>query len=300
MPFVKLPSGLDLYVEEHGRGDALLLVMGTGADHRFWSAQVPAYEKRFRTIVYDARGVGKSSVPPDPSSCSMAAMADDAAELLTALGIERAHVSGLSLGSTVAQEMMIRHPDRVLSAQLHGTWGRSDEWFVRMIETLEEPVKHRDLGAFIRYALMWITSPSFLADNKQMVGAMEAAFLSEPPHPLGILGHIRADKTHDALDRLGAIRCPVLVTSGEMDVQVPPRYGREVAKRIPKAKFHLFRGPHASHLACVEMAEEFNRVTLRWLQSLGRSRPRAGTSSKRSRPRTPRASRPRRARGGRG
>ena len=83
-----------------------------------------------------------------------------------------------------------------------------------------------------------------------------------------MLGHIHADKTHDALDRLGSISCPVLVTAGEMDVQVPPRYGKAVADHIPGARYHLFEGPHASHLACVEMAEEFNRLTLDWLASL--------------------------------
>jgi pimeloyl-ACP methyl ester carboxylesterase len=269
MPIAKLENGLELRYEEQGRGDPLLLVMGTGADRRFWAAQVPAYAERYRTIVYDSRGVGGSTVPPDPLTCSMAAMADDAAQLLDFLDIESAHVSGLSLGSTVAQEMAIRHPGKVRTAQLHGTWGKSDEWFIRMIETLEEPVKHRDMKAFIRYALMWITSPTFLAESRDAVRGMEEAFLAEPPDPKGVLGHIHADKTHDALDRLGRIRCPVLVTAGEMDVQVPPRYGREVAGRIPGARFHLFEGPHASHLACVEMADEFNRVTLDWLGESG-------------------------------
>jgi pimeloyl-ACP methyl ester carboxylesterase len=134
-----------------------------------------------------------------------------------------------------------------------------------MIETLEEPVKHGDMAAFIRYALMWITSPTFLEEHREAVAGMEEAFLAEPPDPRGVLGHIHADKTHDALARLSSIRCPVLVTAGEQDVQVPPRYGRAVADAIPGARFHLFTGPHASHLACVEMAEEFNRVTLDWL-----------------------------------
>ena len=135
-----------------------------------------------------------------------------------------------------------------------------------------DAVKAGDLAAFIRYALMWITSPTFLATQPETVAGMEAAFLAEPPAPAGVLGHIHADKTHDALERLDAIGCPVLVTAGERDVQVPPRYGSEVAARIPGADYHLFTGPHASHLACVEMADEFNRVTLDWLgrQALGR------------------------------
>jgi pimeloyl-ACP methyl ester carboxylesterase len=266
MPQVQLHSGLDLYVEEHGRGEPLLLIMGTGADHRFWAAQVPAYAERYRTIIYDARGVGRSTVPEDPTTCSMAAMADDAAQLLDALDIESAHVSGLSLGSTVAQELALCHPDRVRTAQLHGTWGRSDEWFVRMIETLEEPLRRGDLAAFIRYALMWVASPTFLEEQPEAVREMEQSVLAEPSDPRGILGHIHADKHHDALDRLGEIRCPTLVTAGEMDVQVPPRYGIEVANAIPGATFHLFEGPHSSHIACVEMAEEFNRATLGWLE----------------------------------
>jgi pimeloyl-ACP methyl ester carboxylesterase len=265
MPITRLESGLEINYEEQGEGEALLLIMGTGADRRFWAGQVPDYALGYRTIVYDSRGVGRSTVPEDPTSCSMAALADDAAQLLDALGVEAAHISGLSLGSTVAQELCLRHPARVLTAQLHNTWGRSDEWFIRMIETLEEPVKHGDLKAFIRYALMWITSPSFLADHPEAVQAMEEAFLLEPPDPRGVLGHIHADKTHDALDRLPGIACPTLVTAGEMDIQVPVRYGREVAARIPGAQLHIFEGPNSSHLACVEMAEEFNRVTLNWL-----------------------------------
>ena len=267
MPVATLPTGLELYYEEHGAGDPLLLIMGTGADRRFWAAQVPAYAEHYRTLVYDARGVGKSTVPEEPETCSMAVMADDAAGLLDALGIDKAHVSGLSLGSTVAQEMALRHPSRVKSAQLHGTWGRSDEWFIRMIETLEEPLKHGDMEAFIRYALMWITSPTFLEEQKDVVRQMEADFLEEPPHPRGVLGHIHADKTHDALDRLGRIACRTLVTAGAMDVQVPALYGRAVAAAIPCASFQLFEGPHDIHLACLEMADEFNRVTLEFLSN---------------------------------
>jgi len=267
MPTASLPSGLEIHYDEQGAGEPLLLIMGTGADHRFWMHQVPVYAEHYRTIVYDSRGVGRSTAPEDPRTCSMAAMADDAAQLLDCLDIDTAHISGLSLGSTVGQELALRHPAKVRTLQLHGTWGRSDEWFIRMIETLEEPLKHGDMQAFIRYAMMWITSPAFLEQQKDAVAQMEEAFLAEPPAVRGVIGHIHADKTHDALDRLGDIACPTLVTAGEMDVQVPPRYGREVAERIDGARFHLFEGPHASHLACAEMAEEFNRVTLDWLRS---------------------------------
>lgn len=266
MPKIQIATGLEMFYDEHGEGEPLLLIMGTGADHRFWASQIPAYEKQYRTIVYDSRGVGQTTVPDDPETCTMALMADDAAALLDALDIESAHVSGLSLGSTVLQELCLRHPTRVRTAQMHGAWAKSDEWFIRMIETLEFPVKHGDLATFIRYALMWITSPTFLATQPEAVAGMEQAFLDEAPAAAGVLGHIHADKKHDALDRLNRIKCPVLVASGAMDVQVPPRYGIEVANAIPGATFHLFEGPQSSHLTCLEMADEFNEFTLNWLK----------------------------------
>lgn len=268
MRSVTLESGLRLHVEEHGAGAPLLLVMGTGADHTFWGAQIPAFARSYRVIAYDARGTGRSGTVEPPESCTMAAMADDAAGLLAALDCPPAHVCGLSLGSTVAQELALRHPARVRSLLLHGTWGRSDDWFRRMIETLAYPIRTADdRAAFIRTALMWITSQSFLGDAAAPARALERAFL-ESPHPptrAGLLGHCHADVTHDALDRLSSIRVPTLVTCGEQDIQVPERYGRAVAAAIPGARFHLFRGPSASHLACLEMADEFNRVCLEFL-----------------------------------
>ena len=90
---------------------------------------------------------------------------------------------------------------------------------------------------------------------------------SRSSDPRGVLGHIHADKHHDTRERLHGIHCPVLVTAGERDVQVPPRYGRQVAERIHGAQYHLFLGMQASHLACAEMPEEFNRFTLEWLRA---------------------------------
>ena len=118
---------------------------------------------------------------------------------------------------------------------------------------------------------MWILSPTFLAESTEVIQDMEEGYVANPDAPSreGLLGHFHADRTHDALDRLAEIAVPTLVTAGEQDVQVPPRYGRQVAERIPGARFHLFTGPRASHLACLEMAEEFNRVGLEFLHGLG-------------------------------
>ena len=273
MPFTDLPTGIEVYYEIEGAGDPLLLIMGTGADHTTWAAQVEAYRDRYTVITYDARGTGQSTHPEDASDYSMRILADDAAALLDRLGVERAHVSGLSLGSATAQELAINHPAKVATLQLHCTWGRSDEWFIRMIDTNETYILHDNPAGYIRTALLWVASPTFINDQPDDVEAFERGFILENPHPpskAGLLGHFHADKTHDALDRLGAVEMPTLITSGEVDWQVPTRYGLEVQDAIPGSTMHVFRGPHSSHIAFHEMVDEWNAFTLGWLDRQSR------------------------------
>ena len=154
-----------MYYEVEGTGDPLLLIMGTAADHSTWAGQVAAYRDDYKVITYDARGTGQTTRPSDPTTYSMRVLGDDAAALLDHLGIERAHVSGLSLGSATAQELTINHPSKVASVQLHCTWGYSDEWFIRMIDTNELPVLHEDYPMYIRTALLWVASPHFINER---------------------------------------------------------------------------------------------------------------------------------------
>ena len=257
-----------MYYEVEGSGDPLVLIMGTNADHTTWAAQVESYRDSYQVITYDARGTGQSTHPEPLEDYSMKILADDAAALLDEIGVSSAHVSGLSLGSATAQELAINHPGKVETLQLHCTWGRSDEWFIRMIDTNEFCIAHDDPEMYIRTALLWVASPTFINDRPDDVVAFERGFLLENPHPPskeGMLGHFHADKTHDTLDRLGQIRVPTLITSGEVDWQVPTRYGLEVQERIPGSTMHVFKGPHSSHIAFHEMAEEWNSFTKAWL-----------------------------------
>lgn len=264
MPRVKVKTGVSLYYEVHGEGEPLLLILGTGASHKFWSAQLPAYSREFETIIYDARGMGQADAPPPPYTMRM--LAEDAVSLLDELGVARAHISGISLGSATAQEIAINYPERVISLQLHSTWGRSDEWFKRMIDTLQLALEKGGLRGFARTALMWVMSPRALEERKEMIADLERALAEEyPPKVAGLLGQFDADRTHDASARLHMIKAPTLITCGEMDWQVPIRYGQEVHERIPGASIHIFRGPYSSHSALFEMAEVFNAFTLAFL-----------------------------------
>lgn len=266
MPIVKLPNGIEQYYEVTGPAGAehAMLLMGTGSDHTMWAAQAEAYSREYRLITIDSRGTGRSTRPADPTVTTPFTMAEDAKLLLDHLGVGRVHLGGLSLGSAIAQEFAIAWPDRLHSLALHCTWGRSDEWFCRMIDTLEYPARLGDMETYLRFALMWVVSPEFLETRPADVAAIERGF-RENPFPAsgpGVMNHTHADKAHDAMSRLHLITARTLVTAGEVDAIVPPRYGEEVARRIPNAEYLLFRGPYSSHIACIEMAAEWNEKTL--------------------------------------
>jgi 3-oxoadipate enol-lactonase len=113
-------NGQMLYWESHGEGSPLVLVMGIGYDATLWGLyQVPFFSDYFQTIVFDNRDVGRSSQATE--AYTIADMADDVAGLLDGLGIERAHILGLSMGGMIGQEFAIRHPERLNKLVLTGT-----------------------------------------------------------------------------------------------------------------------------------------------------------------------------------
>src|SRR4051812_26500107 len=100
-----------LYYERRGSGEPMLLITGFTISSAIFEPIVGLYEDRLDCITYDHRGSGRSSAPPTPTS--MPELAGDAVRVLDELGLESAHVYGLSMGGMVAQEMAIRFPDRV-------------------------------------------------------------------------------------------------------------------------------------------------------------------------------------------
>src|ERR1700751_416956 len=112
MAFVE-NQGARIYWDEQGQGEPVLLIMGLGYPSAMWYRTRPALAARYRTIAMDNRGVGRSDTPPGPYSIRL--MAWDAAAVLNAAGIERAHVFGVSMGGMIAQEFVLQYPRRVLS-----------------------------------------------------------------------------------------------------------------------------------------------------------------------------------------
>ena len=269
---------LEMYYEQHGSGDPLLLVMGLAADSTAWMFQVPDFARHYRTIVFDNRGVGRSSKPAGPYTIHQ--MADDAAGLLDALDVARAHVVGVSMGGMIAQELALRHPKRVRSLVLGCTYPEPDDDAERARQFSVQQLGGRitaageteidistvDPLAFFQTLIPRVFNQSFIDTELPKLlqifgGALQWGFSME-----AILGQVEAVMGHKATDRLHQIASPTLVITGDADLLVSPANSDVLARNIPGAK--LVKVPGGSHGFNFETPDVFNRAVLDFLASV--------------------------------
>ena len=246
-----------LWVDVRGTGPAVLLLAGLGDPAEAWEFQLNAFSGERTVIAFDNRGVGRSALPVD--GVSIASMADDAARVLERLGFESADVIGFSGGGVLAQELALRHTERVASLVLVGTWARPDEYLRRTLATWRwMATSAPDVRAFLESFFLWVYTARAHADG--FVDAVLDATL-EFPFPQsaeGFLAQLDAFTEHDALDRLGAIAVPTLVVAGAEDLICPPRLGAEVAATISGARLVVM--PGEAHQPFQESPDAFNAL----------------------------------------
>ncbi len=267
MPWAKVEATTEIYYETLGEGPAVLLIMGTGADHTAWAFQAPALvQAGYRVILPDNRGVGRSRSDLPSERYTVKRLAEDLRAVLDEAQVERAHVIGMSLGSAIAQELTLAHPDRVGTLHLNVTWGRTDPWLRWVFQSLHAMAGLEDRDLYDEAVSVWACSPWMINDDAARLEWI-SQWRQHPYRPSrqGLQGQWTADLGHDAMGRLRGIQRPTLVTAGEIDSLVPARYGRQVAEAIPGARFHLFTGARSSHIHCIEMAGEFNGLALEFM-----------------------------------
>ena len=237
--------------------------MGFGGDHLAWAFQVPAFSAKYRVISFDNRGAGQSSVPDVPYSTGM--MADDAVGLLDALGVERAHVLGVSMGGMIAQEIALSHPRRVRSLQLHCTYARPDRYMLALMDAWRSVRSKATPEEWLRTVALWLFAPVTFVERPDFVETVIQTGLASP-HPFTLTGFFRqgdAVRGHDALTRLSGLTCPTLVSVAEDDILVPPRFSREIAAAVPKAELRVIE--RAGHAYFWERFDVFNSMCLEFL-----------------------------------
>ncbi len=263
MPHATLASGIELYYEWHGAeaGTPVVFVRGTGADSSRWLPQVEAYGERYRCLIFDNRGSGRSSSPPPPYSVAL--MTEDTIGLLDELGVATAHIVGLSLGGAIAMRLAIDQPKRVETLQLHGTWAKTSGYARMYLSLLKRFLEEGGLDLYYDGALLYLFPPEFFVHNYDRAQEILANMKAHSSPYDGLMGQVEANLTHDEADRIGRITAPTLITVGEFDMCLPPYYSRELHAAIPGSEFYVFEG--GSHLVGLQDPDTFNRVTLDWL-----------------------------------
>jgi pimeloyl-ACP methyl ester carboxylesterase len=209
MPYV-IVNDIQMYYELHGDGEPLVLVVGLGTDISEWGGIVGWFAKKYKVLAFDNRGAGRTDKPDAPYSIEM--MAEDTARLMQTLGIEQAHVLGISMGGRIALALSLRDPERNRKLILVSTSARSiKNW---------------------RRSFYWMLSSAPI-------------FRSEYPQPhYAFTRQQQASVAYNCTDKLRELHIPTLIVHGKKDKTVPYRLAEEMHKGIEGSKLLAFTGGH--------------------------------------------------------
>lgn len=260
MPYT-LNEGTKIYWEEHGEGQPLLLIMGLGSASDMWYRLLPYFSARYRTIIFDNRGVGRSDAHCGPYT--IATMAADAAAVLDAANVESANVVGFSMGGFIAQEFALHYPQRVRRLVLASTacGGREVVWADTEVLTAlaAKGVKTREEG-------FWTTAPYNYHPStpRHLIEEDLAVTLRSPLKRECYQAQLQAIISWTGShERLKSLDKPSLILHGDSDQLIPTENGRIIARAIPNAELALIKD--AGHRFMTDNLEEASRAILSFL-----------------------------------
>lgn len=258
MPHVITDDGTKISYALDGRrdGEPLLMVHGLGADTRGWVMQKRALGNRFRLVMVDNRGVGRSDRAEGPYDLEV--MATDALAALDDAGYGSAHVIGASMGGIISQVIGVRHPERVRSLTLACTACRHFTWRRELLSEWADQAQAYGMREFVRRNLKWMVGPRSLRRTWPAMAVLGplafnvpvASFVAQIQAILSIEDSLRTE--------LADVTAPTLVLCGSQDVLTTQGDSEEIASLIPTAELAVVRG--GAHLFMVEQAGAFNRT----------------------------------------
>lgn len=215
MPTARIKD-IDVHYEIHGEGSPLVLIAGLGSGVDLFARCIPVFSKDHKVVAFDNRGAGRSDKPDIPYSIEM--MADDAAGLLTALGIERADVLGVSMGGRIAMDLAMRYPEMVRTLML--------------VSTTARVTREARSSLSLRFGKLTkrITGSGAFGESAQPYRAFKRQF--------------DASTKFDCTDRLGTISVPTLIMRGDRDTLAPKGLVEELHSGIKGSRLIEFKGGH--------------------------------------------------------
>jgi 3-oxoadipate enol-lactonase len=263
MPFAVASDGVRLHYDVFGRrgGEPVLLIQGLGTDSRGWGLQRHAIGRRYRGILFDNRGVGRSDKPA--GDYDLEQMAEDALAVLDAAGYDNAHVMGASMGGVIAQIIAVVHPHRVRSLILACTACRHLPWRRELLEDWASIAEEQGMRAFAARNLRWLVGSRSLRRFWPAFGALTPIAISAPEHAFVSQVHAILDMDDGLRLLLPTVTAPTLVLVGSQDILTPQADGEELVELIPDSELALVRG--GAHGFMVENFGTFNRLVVDFL-----------------------------------
>ena len=266
MPAFEL-NNFSMHYDVYGNGEPVILIMGITAPGAVWEAHREVWQENFQCITADNRGVGQTDKPAGDYSSAM--MADDYANLIDHLNLEKAHIVGCSMGSIIAQQLALRHPEKVKSLVLMCSWARCDSYAKSTFEHMKQCKAHLTPAAFMEWIQLIIfhkrswDNPEF---SQSMIDGRNDASIDPNPQPLhGLEGQAAACIEHNTLDQLENITVPTLLIGGEDDIFTPRWMAEELHTGITNSELHLY--PESGHAFHWENLEDFNQRVITFIQA---------------------------------
>jgi len=248
-------------------GFPLVMIMGLSANKDWWPPQlVRKLSEKYKVVLFDNRGAGRSDKPDAPYTIRM--LADDAVGLMDALGIERAHIFGVSMGGMIAQEIAINYPERVEKLILGCTTcgaGRMvppSQEVLRMLTRTRAEMNPEEYAR--KYVAPLLFTKETLEKRPDIVETFVKSYSIAPIPDFSYRRQLEAVLAHNACDRLHMIKAPTLILHGKKDILVPPENANILAELIPNSKVVIFE--NATHAFIAEALEETCSAILEFLE----------------------------------
>ncbi len=259
-------NGIEIAYELRGASGApIVMIHGAQGDQTMFSAMAAEFAGRFRVLTFDQRGSGMSDKPDMEYSIAM--LADDTAALMEHVGFSAAHVIGVSMGGTVAQELALRHPHRVLSLVLGCTTPGGPKSVRLSGGALAEAYSTRAMSAEERGRALAEAAftKGYLERHPEVVKGMIEARRNRPIDTAALGHRMNAIRSFDAYVRLPQVKCPTLAITGKDDALVPWENSRILAERIPGAKLVVLEP--AGDCFWLEQPEQSGEAIRRFIES---------------------------------